>query len=175
MRMALRFNLLAGFVCLLLVAVISCGKDTTLATIPTTPATITSVPGTYKVTSATVTPALVGSTDLVSLAAVYTGGNCLTEATVTFASNSTITNSNPASCQTTNAQTLINSLGLGNGGTWSFDTNTNTLTIKYSSNQTRTLATKFSGQTMILTGTLTSNPIDGSPGNFTYVLILTRQ
>jgi hypothetical protein len=170
--MLLRLNLLAGFVCLFLLALLGCGKDE--PTTPATPAPITSVEGAYKVTSGTVTPGLLGATDLVGLASLYTQGNCLTEATLTFAATGSVTNSNPASCQTPNAQTLVTTLGIGNGGKWAYATATNTLTISYGTNQTRALTTRFSGQTMILTGTLTANPIDNTPGNYTYVLTLTR-
>ncbi len=173
--MSFRVNLLAGCISLFLIVLISCSKKDDNATPTPTPTPITTVEGTYKVTSGTITPGFLGVTDLVSLGAVYTGGNCLTEASLTFNMNGTITNSNPASCQTPSATNLITTLGIGNGSKWSYVASTKTLTIIYGTNQSRTVAVSFSGQTMILTGTLTSNPIDNTPGNFSYILTLTRQ
>jgi hypothetical protein len=174
--MLLRINLFTCCLGLLLLLFLGCGKDPDLvSTTPTpAPAPVATVEGTYKVTSGTVTPGLVGVTDLASLAAVYTGGNCLTEATLTFNANGTITNSNPTSCQSVNAQALITGLGIGNGGKWSYVSATNTLTITYGTNQTRTLTTTLTDKTMNLRGTLANNPLDGTPGTFTYVLLLTR-
>ncbi|MBO0932938.1 hypothetical protein [Fibrella aquatilis] len=162
-----RFFVLLVAMAAIFAVTLSCKKDT-----PTDPVALTSLQGTWKLTSLIVSPAYLGLTDLaVGLNALE--NNCLGQATVTFTAAGAITNnlSSVTACATaTNSQRLVNS----------FFSSTTT----YSETSTGvTLVT--SGRTVAATKVLTATTatmvanLDVDPANnpvkTTYTVVLTKQ
>jgi hypothetical protein len=147
--------------------VFGCKKDST-----TTPAVLTSLQGTWKLTSLIVSPAYMGLTDLaVALNALE--NNCLGQATVTFTAAGAITNnlSSVTACSAaTRSQQLVNTFFSG-ATTYAETNNQATLTT---GSQVVTATKVLTATTATLTTQLPVDP-GNNPVNTTYTVVLTKQ
>jgi hypothetical protein len=89
------------------------GSDDTV-----TPATATSsVEGNYKVSALKVDPKVQGFDDLLPLYTLFLGTTCLTDLTVSFKSNGTVTTDTPASCKS-NSDDITQATGIDGNSKW---------------------------------------------------------
>ena len=73
------------------------------------------VAGDWKISAMTVTPALNGITDYLSVLNAFLGNDCLTKITITFKSDGTMGGITPKECQSTDP---TDDIGLGETSTW---------------------------------------------------------
>ncbi|MBO0937841.1 hypothetical protein J2I47_14880 [Fibrella sp. HMF5335] len=146
---------------------LSCKKDT-----PTDPAVLTSLQGTWKLTSLNVSPAYLSLTDLAGgLNALE--GNCLGQATVTFTAAGAITNnvSSVAACSTAaKSKELVNAF-FSSATTYA---ETNNQVVLTTGSRVVTASKVFTATTATMVTQLDVDP-GNNPVKTTYTVVLTKQ
>lgn len=89
------------------------GADDTVSPATTSP----SVEGNYKVSALKAEPKVQGFEDLLPLYTLFLGTTCLTDLTVSFKSNGTVTTDTPASCKT-NSDDISQATGIDSNSKW---------------------------------------------------------
>jgi hypothetical protein len=147
----------------LLTVLIGCSKDNT-----DTPATPTTLAGTWKLTGVTVDPAISGTNDVFPLLNLANNTTCLADVRAAFNADGTSSLNNPTTCQS--AAFGPAALGLPGNGRWAVSGNT--LTITPTTGPARTFNLTLSGNTANATAQAVALP--GFVGTYALTLKLER-
>jgi hypothetical protein len=127
------------------------------------PAPAATIAGSYKITSYKVSPAVSGATDILALYAALIGTTCLTDLTMTFKADGTITQDNPKSCSSANV-TLVE-------GKWTSSSNTQ-MTIIDSQGVKTSYTIALTSTSLTIIEQTKDDPFTGKPGTVTYTITL---
>ncbi|QJW88719.1 lipocalin family protein [Spirosoma taeanense] len=145
----------------------SCKKDGTEAVMPTN----TSVEGNYKVSAIKVDPKIEGFDDILPLYSLLLGNTCLTDITISFKSNGTITTDYPPSCQSA-GDDISDATGIDSDSKWALNGSKLTITDE-NGTQTAYDAT-FNGGNMQLKWQEDDGDASGKTFKQTYIMELKR-